>query len=698
MPWLPRFTCWHFSLLALIAGLAALAALLRQLGMRSVVLASVTIGPLTQTLTLLTVALFVAPALVLLVGLDIPYRIGIFRWRRHWLGELTMRRADIDADVRRRSAVDPRTGMQDTSDENLRAMEYDMMLVQFYTTRTDEARNVSSAPYGWLAGIGARPSSWCWRYWWMALPSSLPICCSTSGKMADLTPSPPAGEGSQRRGADAPLARLGRDQLRVDLRALQPPAVVHVDRLPLGEKLQRAQARFAVAVARAARPAERQLDLRADGARVHVNDPVESSRIATFAALISRVKMLLDSPKLRIVVDRDGLVQIAHLDQREHRPEDLLLRHPHIARHPAEQRRRVEAAPARSPSVAGSPPQRMRAPSSRATSIYACTRSRCAMLISGPTSVVSARPWPSRSVATRASSRSSNCARAPDWTITRLHAVQRCPAVPKADQTMPSTARSRSASFSTMMAFLPPSSSATRFSPRAASTFTSRPTSFEPVNEIARHIGVPHQRHADVCAGPHHEIQHARRQPGVLEDAHEVDGAERRITRRLEDHRIAGDQRGQRLPRRDANGKFHGVMQAIDAHRLAQAIRRLVRQLRRHDGPEEAPPLARHVVGHVDGFLHVAARLHQHLAHLARQVAGDLLFAILQQPRHAIEYLAAFGCGRLAPRREGRLRRRHRAVHVRLRRAREKPDQLAVRGIAVLRGLPLAASTHSPPI
>ncbi len=29
-----------------------------------------------------------------------------------------------------------------------------MMLVQFYTTRTDEARNVSSAPYGWLAGIG----------------------------------------------------------------------------------------------------------------------------------------------------------------------------------------------------------------------------------------------------------------------------------------------------------------------------------------------------------------------------------------------------------------------------------------------------------------------------------------------------------------------------------------------------------------
>jgi hypothetical protein len=151
----PTLHVLAFLAAGVIAGLAALAALAPQLGMRSVVLASVTIGPLTQTLTLLTVALFVAPALVLLVGLDIPYRIGIFRWRRHWLGELTMRRADIDADVRRRSAIDPRTGMQDTSDENLRAMEYDMMLVQFYTTRTDEARNVSSAPYGWLAGIGA---------------------------------------------------------------------------------------------------------------------------------------------------------------------------------------------------------------------------------------------------------------------------------------------------------------------------------------------------------------------------------------------------------------------------------------------------------------------------------------------------------------------------------------------------------------
>jgi hypothetical protein len=96
----------------------------------------------------------VVPALVLLAGLAIPYRVGITRWRHHWLHELTTRRADIDADVRRRSAVDPLTGMQDSSDENLQVMQYNLTLLQFYITRTDETRRVSSAPYGLLAGIG----------------------------------------------------------------------------------------------------------------------------------------------------------------------------------------------------------------------------------------------------------------------------------------------------------------------------------------------------------------------------------------------------------------------------------------------------------------------------------------------------------------------------------------------------------------
>ena len=143
------------TLAFLTAGaIAALAVFAPQLGLRTFALTSLTVGPLTQPVTLQTVALFVVPALILLVGLDIPFRVGIFRWRRYWLNELTTRRADIDAHVRRLSAVNPQTGEQDASEENLRAMQYDLVLLQFYNTRTEETRRVSGWPYGLLAGVG----------------------------------------------------------------------------------------------------------------------------------------------------------------------------------------------------------------------------------------------------------------------------------------------------------------------------------------------------------------------------------------------------------------------------------------------------------------------------------------------------------------------------------------------------------------
>ena len=60
--------------------------------------------------------------------------------------------------------------------------------------------------------------------------------------------------------------------IRVDLRPLQAAAVVHVDRLPLGEDLERGLAGLAVAVAGAAGAAERELDLGADRAGIDVHD------------------------------------------------------------------------------------------------------------------------------------------------------------------------------------------------------------------------------------------------------------------------------------------------------------------------------------------------------------------------------------------------------------------------------------------
>src|SRR5258708_33063323 len=71
----------------------------------------------------------------------------------------------------------------------------------------------------------------------------------------------------------------------------------------------------------------------------------------------------------------------------------------------------------------------------------------------------------------------------------RLVAVQRCPVVPKAPQSPPSTASSRLASSSTIIGFLPPSSSEQCLKLLAAVAPTILPTAEDPVSEIARTTG-----------------------------------------------------------------------------------------------------------------------------------------------------------------------------------------------------------------
>ncbi len=68
--------------------------------------------------------------------------------------------------------------------------------------------------------------------------------------------------------------------------------------------------------------------------------------------------------------------------------------------------------------------------------------------------------------------------------MTRLQAVQRWPVVPNADQTIPSTARSRSASARTTIAFFPPSSRATRLRRRPARSAIRLPVAEAPVKEM----------------------------------------------------------------------------------------------------------------------------------------------------------------------------------------------------------------------
>jgi hypothetical protein len=89
-----------------------------------------------------------ALALPYLALIELPFRLGLRAWRRVWLHDLRSRRATIEAHVRRLSAPDPRTGAPDTSDETLRAMQYDLILLQFYAARIEEAERASSSPLG----------------------------------------------------------------------------------------------------------------------------------------------------------------------------------------------------------------------------------------------------------------------------------------------------------------------------------------------------------------------------------------------------------------------------------------------------------------------------------------------------------------------------------------------------------------------
>lgn len=95
-------------------------------------------------------SILVALALLLpyLALIEAPFRLGLSGWRRAWLRDLRTRRMTIEAHVRRLSAPDPRTGVPDTSDETLRAMQYDLVLLQFYSARISEAERAATSPLG----------------------------------------------------------------------------------------------------------------------------------------------------------------------------------------------------------------------------------------------------------------------------------------------------------------------------------------------------------------------------------------------------------------------------------------------------------------------------------------------------------------------------------------------------------------------
>jgi hypothetical protein len=123
------------------------------LGLDTMSLAQFSIAGAPVVISERVFALALALALPWLLLIETPFRIGLRRWRASWLHDLVTRKNATESHVRRLSAPDPRTGAQDTSDETLRMMQYDLVLLQFYTARIEEAERASSAPFSALSTL-----------------------------------------------------------------------------------------------------------------------------------------------------------------------------------------------------------------------------------------------------------------------------------------------------------------------------------------------------------------------------------------------------------------------------------------------------------------------------------------------------------------------------------------------------------------
>jgi hypothetical protein len=123
------------SLLVVVVALGATG-----LGWHARTLLRVAWGPFAASLTLRGVAVAVAAALPYVLLLDVPYRVGLRRWRAFRLNDLAHRRAELESQVRRLAS-------QAANDDLLRAMQYDLVLLQFYRGQEDEARATRAAPF-----------------------------------------------------------------------------------------------------------------------------------------------------------------------------------------------------------------------------------------------------------------------------------------------------------------------------------------------------------------------------------------------------------------------------------------------------------------------------------------------------------------------------------------------------------------------
>jgi len=161
----------------------------------------------------------------------------------------------------------------------------------------------------------------------------------------------------------------------------------------------------------------------------------------------------------------------------------------------------------------------------------------------------------------------------------------------------------------------------------------------EPVNVIvARRFD---QRRASLRTESCDQIDDPRRNPGFDQQFDEGDSEGRGVFRRFQHHGVACEQRGKHLPAWDRDRKVPRGDESDNPnrHSLCGAVH--IGALGGNDAAVGHAAKRCDIVGHVDGFLDIAARLDQHFAHLRDHQAREPLLLTLQQLPHAKQRRAA---------------------------------------------------------
>ena len=188
--------------------------------------------------------------------------------------------------------------------------------------------------------------------------------------------------------------------------------------------------------------------------------------------------------------------------------------------------------------------------------------------MTGPISVDGFVGSPTTSARVAPMSRCRNGSCALPTTITRLHAEHFCPQKPNALCRTPSTASSRSADASMMIAFLPPISHTTFFTnscPGATmpdACTMSRPTDLEPVNAMIATSGSRTNAAPTVSPGPARKWSTSFGAPDFHRISHMIRAIAGVCSAGFTTTLLPVTSAATVMPQQMANGKFHGAITA----------------------------------------------------------------------------------------------------------------------------------------